>query len=674
MSRPKSVRRPHQVRLWVFVVLVLTLMGTLLGRLAMVQIGEHDDYVLAAAQVNTRVVVQPAVRGRIVDAARRPLADNTSAATVTVERAVLLAAKDGGRSLIGRVASLLRMPFAQLWGKTHLCGTAGAPRAPLCFNGSPYQPIPIADGVDPVRALSLLEQPESFPGVGVVAQPTRHYPHLDGLQASHVLGYLNRATVADVNSGAGQIGDTDLVGRSGLEAQYDAVLRGVSGRTTVSIDPRSVVTGQISVVNPVPGNDVVTHLSAPVQAASEKALAGAIAAARARGWKADSGAAVVMDVTSGAVVAAASYPSYRPEVWTGGISETDLAALTNAKAGTPLVSRLTSSVFAPASTFKVISLPAAVNAGNMLSGSYNCGASFRVGNRDFHNYESTAHGVISLRDALVISCDTIFYQFAYRSWLSQGGLAATSDARDPFVAMAKDFGLGVRTGVDLPGESAGRIPDRAWKQQNWDDTRVDTCARARSGYPDVARVDPTRATYLKALAVENCQSGFQLRAGDAANFSIGQGDVAVTPLQMASAYAAIANGGTLWTPQVAAAFATPGGALVKTIKPQASGRVALSPSMLTFLRSALRGVVTDGTAKAAFAGFPLASYPVAGKTGTAEVFGKQSTSWFVSYAPANRPKYAVVVVVSQAGTGAETAAPAVRKIYEAIRSQPQSQS
>ena len=663
-------RRSHQVRLWVFVVLVVAIMGTLLARLAMVQIGEHDDYVRAATRVNTRVIVQPAVRGRILDAARKPLADNTSAASVTVERAALLAANDGGRDLIGRVADLLGMPFGQLWGKTHLCGTAGAPKAPACFNGSPYQPIPIAQGVDPRRALSLLEQPENFPGIGVEAGPVRHYPHIEGLQASHVLGYLGRATADDVSSAAGQIADTDLVGRSGLEAQYDAVLRGTSGRTTVSIDPRSIVTGQISATDPVAGQDVITHLSAPIQAASEKALAEAVTAARSRGWKADSGAAVVLDVTSGAVVAAASYPSYRPEIWTGGISEDELAALTDATAGTPLVRRLTSSVFAPASTLKVISLPAAVNAGNNLSGTYNCGASFRVGNRDFHNYESTAHGVIGLRTAMVISCDTIFYQFAYQSWLSQGGLTAKSDVRDPFVAMAKDFGLGVRTGIDLPGENAGRIPDRAWKEQTWEDTKVDTCARARIGYPDVAKTDPVRAAYLRALAVENCSTGFQFRAGDAANFSIGQGDVAVTPLQLASAYAAIANGGTLWAPQVAAAFATPDGTPVRTIAPKASGQVGLSPKMLAFLRSALRGVVTDGTAKAAFAGFPLASYPVAGKTGTAEVFGKQTTSWFASYAPANRPKYAVVVVVSQGGTGAETSAPAVRQIYEAIRSQP----
>jgi len=664
--------RSRQRRLWVFGVVVVLLVGSLLGRLAMVQIGQHDEYARMAQSVNTRVIVQPAVRGRILDAGRKPLAGNTSAALVTVQRKALMGAGDGGRALIRRVAAVLGMPFEQLWGPTHLCGTAGAPRPPVCFNGAPYQPIPIARGVDPRRALSLTERPESFPGVAVVAEPVRSYPHAGGLQASHVLGYLNRATVDDLARTAGQpaaIGAAELVGRSGLEATYDQVLRGVSGRTTVSIDPRGVVTRQVSATSPVPGPDLITHLSAPVQAASERALSDAVTAARSRGRKADSGAAVVMDVNTGSVVAAASYPSYRPEVWTGGISGSGLAALTDARAGTPLVDRLTSSVFAPASTFKVVSLPAAVKAGNPLSGTYGCGSRFRVGNRDFHNYESRAYGAISLHKAIVVSCDTVFYRFAYQSWLSQGGLGATSDAGDPFVAMARKYGFGTATGVDLPGESAGRIPDRAWKKQAWDDTKADSCARARSGYA-VAAGDRARAAYLTALAVESCRSGFQLRAGDAANFAIGQGDVAVTPLQLASAYAAIANGGTLWTPQVAAAFAKPDGTTVRKIRPVARGQVGLSPDMRSFLHSALQGVVTDGTARGAFAGFPQKSYPVAGKTGTAEVFGRQGTSWFASYAPANRPRYAVVVVVSQGGTGAETSAPAVRQIYDAIRSQP----
>jgi penicillin-binding protein 2 len=668
-GRAARLRRP-QARLWAFIGIVVCLLGTLLGRLTEVQVGQRDDYLRAAATVNTRQVVQPSVRGRILDAGGKPLVDNVSAATVTIERGTLLAADDEGRDLVTRVATVLGLPPEQLWGRTRPCGTSGAPRAPACFNGSPYQPIPVATGVDERRALSLLEQPGRFPGVAVVAEPVRHYPHPGGVNASQLLGYLGRATGEEVSTSAGRIAATDLVGRAGLEGQYDAVLRGVNGRTTLSVDPRGVVTGRLSGTDPVTGDDVVTHLSAPIQAASERALADAVAAARRAGQRADSGAAVVVDVTNGAVVASASYPTYEPEVWTGGISQRDLDAITDPAAGTPLVNRATSSLFPPASTFKVVSLPAAIEAGNSLTGTYDCGSSYRVGNRDFQNYESRAYGRIGLRRAVVISCDTIFYQFAYHSWLAQGGLSAATDTRDPFVSMARAFGLGRATGVDLPGESAGRIPDRQWKQATWAATRTQTCAHARTGYPDVAATDPARAAYLKALAVENCASGFQLRPGDAANFAIGQGDIAVTPLQMAQVYAAIANGGTLWRPQLAAAVRTPDGRTVRTMAPQRAGTVPLGATMRAFLDDALRGVVVEGTAAGAFEGFPLATYPVAGKTGTGEVFGQQATSWFASYGPATAPRYAVVVVVNQGGTGGATAAPAVRAIWDAIRTQP----
>jgi penicillin-binding protein 2 len=662
-------RRP-EARLWAFIAVVVCLLGTLLGRLTVVQVAQGGDYLRAGATANTREVVQPSVRGRILDAGGAPLVDNTSAVTVTVGRAALLAERDGGRALVARVAAVVRLPSARLWGRTLPCGTRGAPRAPACFNGSPYQPIPLATGVNARRALSLLEQPGRFPGVDVVAEPVRHHPHPGGLQASQLLGHLGRATGEEVTASSGRIAPTDLVGRAGLEGQYDAVLRGANGRSTVAVDPRGVVTSRLSSTDPVPGDDVVTHLSAPIQAASEKALADAVAAARRAGQRADSGAAVVLDVTNGAVVASASYPSYRPEVWTGGISQRDLDALTDPAAGTPLVNRATSSLFPPASTFKVVSLPAAVQAGNSLTGTYDCGSSYRVGNRDFQNYESRAYGRIDLRTAVVVSCDTIFYQFAYRSWLAQGGLDAPTDAPDPFVAMARAFGLGRASGVDLPGESAGRVPDRRWKQETWAATRTQTCARARTGYPDVAGTDPSRAAYLTALAKEKCSGGFLLRPGDAANFAIGQGDIAVTPLQMAQVYAAIGNGGTLWRPQVAAAVRAPDGRTVRTMAPERAGTVPLTPAVRAFLADALRGVVTEGTAAGAFAGFPLASYPVAGKTGTGEVFGKQSTSWFASYGPATRPRYAVVVVVSQGGTGGATAAPAVRAIWDAIRAHP----
>ncbi len=367
------------------------------------------------------------------------------------------------------------------------------------------------------------------------------------------------------------------------------------------------------------------------------------------------------------MVAAASYPAYDPNVWTGGITQANLDALRNPAAGTPLVSRVTGASMPPASTFKVVSTTAAAAMGVDLDGSYDCTSTFQVGDRAFANYESHDYGVLSLRRNLEVSCDTIWYRFAYQSWLAQGGLAAKDDGGDPFITAAKAFGLGTRTGVDLPGEVAGRIPDRVSKRSAWEETKDQTCARAATGYPDVAGTDRARADYLTALAVENCASGWQYRAGDEANFAIGQGDVAVTPLQLARTYAAVANGGTLWVPQVAAATQNQDGSARTPIAPVASGTVPLTPAVRGFLVGALQGVVTAGTASGVFAGWPQAEYPVAGKTGSAEVFGKQATSWFASFGPVTNPKYAVVVMVAQAGTGASTAAPAAREIWEALR-------
>jgi penicillin-binding protein 2 len=662
-----------RTRLWAFVGVVVLLMTTLVGRLAMVQLTQQGAYARDSSLVNTRLVHEPAVRGRILTADGSPLVDNAAKTIVTVEPAALLSHRDGGRALIDKVAAVLGMPSARLWDKTHLCGSPGAPPPPACAPGSPYQPIAIATGVDTRRALSLLEQPENFPGIGVEAAPVRHYPHPDGVNAAQLVGYLGRTTPEEVSKG---LGDQDLVGRAGLEQEYDSVLRGERGTTTVAIDRRGVVTRRLSHTDPVPGNDLVTHLDARLQAATEKALAGAVAQARqattdARGKKqpgdaADTGAAVVLDTRTGAVLAAASYPTYRPEVWTGGISSRELAHLTSEKAGVPLTDRVTSALYPPASTFKVVSLPAAIKSGVKRTGKYDCSSSVQVGGRRFHNFESHAYGMITLRQALVVSCDTVFYRFAYDNWLRLGGLDARSDVHDPFVAMARRFGLGRPTGIDLPGEAAGRIPDRAWKRQQWESTKDQVCKRAKRGYPEVE--DRRRAAYLKELAVENCAGGFEFRGGDAVNFAIGQGDVAVTPLQMAVVYAAIANGGTLWTPQVAAGVRTPTGEQVKTFRRDVTGYVDLDPQTWALLRSGLAGVVRDGTASEAFRGFPLDAYPVAGKTGTGEVYGKDATAWFASYGPLPKPRYAVVVVVGQGGEGGKVAAPAARQIWETLRS------
>lgn len=655
----------HQGRFLAVGSVVALLFVVLFGRLGQVQLTEHEDYTAEAAQLNTREIVVPAVRGRILDRTGKPLADNTSATVVTLERRVVAESDDGARALLTRVAEALGRPVDELVARTRLCGEEGAPPAPACWAGSPQVPIPVASGVEPQRALSIVERPDLYPGVAVEAVPVRRYPAPLGVNAAHLLGYLGRATEEEVAASDGAVTADDLVGRAGLEQQYDRVLRGTPGRTVVSVDPRGLVTGVVSRTDPVPGRDLVTGIDAAVQAVTEKALARELAAARGRGLPADSGGAVVLDVTTGQVVASASAPTYDPNVWTGGISAKEYGALTAPGAGTPLLSRVTGTALAPASTLKALSVPAAVAAGNPLQGTYECGSSYRIGNRLFRNFESRGYGPITFHRALEISCDTVFYGVAHRSWLALGGLGG-SDAGDPFIRTVRDFGLGSRTGIDLPGESAGRVPDRRWKRAVWEATREETCERAKLGYPEVAKDDPARAAYLLSLAKENCESGAQFRAGDAANFVIGQGDVATTPLQMGVAYAAIANGGVVRTPRVGVKVVDPVTGAADDVPPGASHRVSLPKDVATYVRSALRAVVVSGTGAPAFAGLP-ADWPVSGKTGTAEVFGRSDTSWFLSYAPTAAPRYAVSVAVSQGGHGSETAAPVARSIHEALR-------
>ncbi|KGN39141.1 penicillin-binding protein 2 [Knoellia subterranea] len=655
----------HQGRFLAAAAFVALLFVLLFGRLGQVQLTDHRDYAAAASQLNTREIVVPAVRGRILDRTGKPLADNGSVTVVTLERRVVAESDDGARDVLTRVAGVLGRPAEELLARTHLCGEAGAPPAPACWSGSPQVPIPVASGVDPTRALSLVERPDLYPGVAVEAVPVRRYPAPLGVNAAHLLGYLGRATEKEVSGSKGVITADDLVGRAGLEQQYDTALRGTPGQTVVSVDPRGLVTGVVSRTDPVPGRDLVTSIDASIQAATEKALAAQMASARSRGLPADSGSAVVLEVGTGRVVASASAPTYDPNVWTGGISAKEYAALTAPSAGTPLLSRATGSATAPASTLKALSVPAAVAAGNSLTGTYECGSSYRIGNRSFKNFESRGYGPISFHRAIEVSCDTVFYDAAYRSWLALGGLKG-SDAKDPFITTVRDFGLGKRTGIDLPGESAGRIPDRAWKRATWEATKDETCERAKSGYPEVAKTDPARAAYLTSLARENCASGADFRAGDAANFSIGQGDVATTPLQMGVAYAAIAGGGIVRTPRVGVELVDPVSGVAQPIPAGPTHRAALPADVGAYVRTALRAVIVSGTGAATFAGM-AADWPVSGKSGTAEVFGRSDTSWFVSYAPGQAPRYVVSVAVNQGGHGSDTAAPISRSIHEALR-------
>ena len=275
------------------------------------------------------------------------------------------------------------------------------------------------------------------------------------------------------------------------------------------------------------------------------------------------------------------------------------------------------------------------------------------------------------------SCDTVYYQLAYDEWVrDNNAIDAHKPAKEVFPKMARDWGFGSKSGVDLPDERIGTITDRGYKERLWKqtkdvkrskDTNPGPCQRAREGYPTLMKTDPARATYLLALDKKYCTDGYRYNAGDAVLFAIGQGDVLVTPLQLTMAYAALANGGTVFEPRLSKGFLSADGKTYTLQPPVTKTKLPVSPGVLSYIRNALTGVTQPGgTAQGAFAGFPHSRVQVAGKTGTADVLGKAPTSWFASFAPANKPRYAMVVMVTEAGTGGRTAAPISRRIWSAM--------
>ena len=645
-------------------VLYLVLAGLLLGlgaRVWYLQVPTHASYVALANQDRVRNVIQPSVRGQILDDTGAPMVDSQSSMVVSVNMAKLSQQPDGGAAEMKRLAGLLGIRDSVMTEKVRLC-TAGVPQP--CWPGSPYQPIPVAQDVPAKVALQVLESQREFPGVTAEVQPITHYAQPVSSAAAQVLGYLQPITSQEVkNLGAPVTGisSVDLVGQSGLEQQYDRQLRGQPGQQEVAVNAGGQVTQTIKRVKPRAGDDLVTSINAQLQQDAEKVLTHAILKTQAEGnARATTGAAVVM-TTTGRIVAMASYPTYDPSVWTGGISAGEYRSLFGSSQGEPILNRATQGQYAPGSTWKVTTAAAAVAAGYSLYGSYDCPASVNVGGRVFNN-DFGDGGVMSLHQALVLSCDTIFYNFGYDIWQGDDRKAdVVTSPHAPAQEMQKmelAWGFGKDTGIDLPGQSPGSVPTRQWLYYFWKDnahTGQDWCKYGRAN-----------GSYVQQIDYDNCQTGNVWTPGQAVNAAIGQGYVSVTPVQLARAYAALANGGRLYSPRIGEALLGPDGSVVQKINPPVARRLPVSQTALAYIRSALAGVVTQGTAAGAFGGFPLSKVCVAGKTGTAQVAGNLATSVFASFAPCANPKYVVVMMIPNSGYGADVSAPAVRQIWDDI--------
>jgi penicillin-binding protein 2 len=619
-----------RLRLGVVGLVVLSLFGALLARLWYLQVLAAPTFRVAAAANGVRLVYDEAPRGRILDRTGRVLVDNRVSEAITLSRSEAKRHPE----VINRLAVLLGISDADVQGRI------ADPRF------TPYKPVPIAVDVDKAKLVYIREHQEDFPGVEVTQLPERAYPY--GTLAAHLVGYagqINDAELAERRAKGYRLGDT--IGKSGVEQIYEADLRGQPGLSKLEVDARGRVLRSLGTRAPVQGNDLQLTVDLDVQRLAEESLAQGLDVAHhtydrdsKKTFTAPAGAVVVMDPRDGSLLALASNPSYDPSAFVNGIRPQAFAALQDPAGHLPLNDRAIQGQYAPGSTFKLATAVAALEKGLVApSTTYNDTGVFHlsncVGKCTFRNALGQAHGRVALPRALTVSSDFYFYTLGAAFWGARGsvGESAVQD-------VARSLSLGERTGVALPGEAKGVIPD------------PETRKRRHDANP---KAFPEAHWFI----------------GDNVNMAIGQGEVSITPLQLANAYASFANGGTVFQPRVAGRVATQSGAVIRDLAPVVNRRVDLPPAVRDPIMAGLRGVPSDpqGTARAAFLTFDLGAFPVAGKTGTAQVVGSQDTALFVAMAPADSPRYVVAVVMEESGFGGEAAAPVARRILQGLAGQ-----
>lgn len=673
-----------RLRLVVLGVLVISLVATLLGRLWYLQVMAAPQFRTLAELQQVKDVVTEAPRGEILDDMGRPLVTNQPALVVSVDHLALERQPREGAAILNRLAGVLHTSASHLAKLTTPCEYVtthkmrhGKPvtlvnvKVNPCWSGSAYEPVPVTQ-LRPTlqstrRALEIQEQPELFPGVSVALTAVRHYPKPQGALASAMLGYIapiSQAALQKLSPQQQQIQRNTEVGVTGLEESYEKYLHGVAGVKEVSVDHLGAVTGLVKTTEPTPGDDIVTNIDAKAQADLEKQLQAAITYSRTHGgYQADYAAGVVMNTRTGGVVAMASDPTYPPSAFVPSISGKEYDRLKNEK-GTPLVDKAFGSAAAPGSTFKPIVGSGLIKDGMITPGGYyDCPTNFGSS----HNFEGeVGAGSITLAHALIISCDTFFFKLGSEDWYRDDHLVQSGKKpREGVQHMARAYGIGEPPNIDLPASevSTGHIADRHNTLLNWKANKKNYCAGAKRR---------PKGSYLQAIDAEDCKTGYLFEPGDQSNEDVGQGTVLVSPLQLAVAYSAIANGGTVFEPRIAKAILSPTGKVIKRIKAPVRDHVPLPASDLAYLRSALYGVTTShnppGTGTAAFAGFPMGRVQVGGKTGTAELsaFSNQNGSWFASFGgPAGqKPQFVTVIEVNKSNQGAVAAAPFVRNMWE----------
>jgi len=642
-DRPEDHRaRPH-LRLQIAGGVVVALFSLMVLRLWDLQVLERKSYAAASVVEDTRTVTTPAPRGDIVDQNDTILADNAVQQNVVLSATTRAALEPAGpkapltmaqRTQIGTIAALV--------GQTPAEVTKAIDDPQL----GPYQQVTLLQDASPAVVSFLQDHPDRYRGLTVDSTAQRTYPQ-GGTTAAQVLGYTQTSPKA---------GQQFLqVGEDGLELQYNKALTGTPGKEVLQVTPEGQVVKTTVVSRPTQGNTLVTHLNLGLQNVVQNALDAAIQRDKTifdpqAGTYPNppSGAAVVLDAQTGAVLAMASYPQENLNVWTGGISEANFAALQASGAENNWAIQ---GQYTPGSDFKLVTSTAALDTG-LISGSYTFNdtgtytAPGCVGSGTtctLHD-DGAALGPIQIPIAISASDDDFFYNLGAMFWEQRANYG--NDAIQHYGA---EYGLDGTTGIDLPYEQPSRIDSYA--------ERVLLHKESPNVFPP--------ATWT---------------TGDNMELAFGQGETVLTLIGVADAYATFANGGTRYQPQVAAAVVSPTGKVLQQIAPKVEGHVALPPSTRDPMLQGFEGTIANplGTAYGTFqqyAKFPMSTYVVAGKTGTASTNIKgEPNAWFASFGPQPDPKYVVAAVVQHSGYGDADAAPATAQIWNYLYTNPVSGS
>jgi penicillin-binding protein 2 len=630
-------------RLKVFAILVLVMFAALSTRLWFLQVLATQVYAKEAQNNGVRTTSIDALRGEIWTADQygtpkgEPLVENRSSLEVRIDKQEL---EESGRAeeVLLDLSAMLDIPVKQI---------TAALDSDLYFD---YQPKPIAEFVPEEVAFAIRERQSDFPGVQVRNTSVREYPM--GRTASHIVGWVGQVRKEQIEQArAGEYGPNDMAGQAGLEVQYERWLRGTKGLQRYVVNSDGERIRDLGGRPPSAGGDLVLTVDGAWQQAAEGALEDTIY--RTRGvydedhlkyFQADAGVVIVLDVETGGIKAMASWPDYDPRWYVSGLTRDQRCYLglvprcPGANEVAPSLNRAYQASYIPGSTFKPFTALAAVKEGFAnFSDYYPCPAEYVHPNDTsgavFHNWSDTDLYPVTVAGSLIISCDSNYYawgsDFWYRYQNDQLG-----ENNEPLQRDLRAWGFEQPTGVDLPGEASGLIPDAVWAAQD----------EQKAIFPD--GINP--GGYILTM--------------------IGSGYMQATPLQLAQAYAAIANEGHLCRPHVVdRVMASDGEQVLKKVGGRCDRTVPYSRAQLDYIRSALSQVPVSGTARTPFLGFPLTDIPVAGKTGTAfrgDTY--QDTSWFAAMVPADDPKYVVVAMIEQAGFGSDVAAPLVRRMIETM--------